>query len=206
MPNNPDLAYLRSVAESGQQAPSLAGRFFIWWGGLAAPALLAHWAIITGLAGIDPSLVGFVWMAYGIVGTIGSVLLRRALRNKPGTGAINNRGEGAVWNGVMGLIAAYAIGAVVALMAGRGDLILFDTIPLVAFGGYGVSFWVSSSLGGPRWMQPMAILAWLASGAGMYLVGTPGLYLYSAAAVAVLALVPGLVLLRGEPAAEAEAG
>jgi len=203
MSNDPDLAYLRSVAESGQQAPSLAGRYFLWWGGLAAPALLAHWAIITGLAGIAPHLVGFVWMAYGIVGMTGMFVLRRALRDKPGAGAVNNRGEAAVWNGVMWLIAAYAIGAVAAMIAGRGDMILFDTIPLVAFGGYGVSFWVSSSLGGPRWMRPMAIIAWLACGAGVFLVGTPALYLYSAAAVGILALLPGIVLVRGEPAAEA---
>ena len=203
MTQNDDLAYLRSVAEAGQQAPSLAGRYFLWWGGLAAPALLAHWSIITGLAGIEPSLVGFVWMAYGIIGMTGTFVLRRALRDKPGAGAVNNRGEAAVWNGVMWLIAAYAIGAVIALFAGRGGLILFDTIPLVAFGGYGVSFWVSSSLGGPRWMRPMAIIAWLACGAGMTLVGSPALYLYSAAAVAVLALLPGLVLVRGEPSAEA---
>lgn len=203
MTQNDDLAYLRSVAEAGEHAPSLAGRYFLWWGGLAAPALLAHWSIITGLAGIPPHLVGFVWMAYGIIGMTGTFVLHRTLRNKPGAGAVNNRGEAAVWNGVMWLIGAYAVGAVIALIAGRGDLLLFDTIPLVAFGGYGVSFWVSSSLGGPRWMRPMAIVAWLACGAGMCLVGTPALYLYSAAAVAVLALVPGLVLVRGEPAAGA---
>lgn len=203
MSNDADLAYLRSVAEAGQQAPSLAGRFFIWWGGLAAPALLAHWFIITGQAGIEPGLVGFVWMAYGLIGMTGTAFLGRALRNKPGMGAINNRGESAVWNGVMWLVAAYAIGAVVALVLGRGDMILFDTIPLVAFGGYGVSFWVSASLGGPRWMRPMSLIAWLACGGGMSLAGTPELYLFSAAAVAILAIAPGVILLRGEPAGEA---
>ena len=95
------------------------------------------------------------------------------------------------------------IGAVVAAFLGRGHAILFDTIPLVAFAGYGMSFNVSAQLGGARWVQGMAVLAWLFSGAGLLLVGTPGLYLFAAAAVGILAILPGLVLLRGEPAAEA---
>lgn len=203
MSEQSDLEYLRDVAASGQYAPSLSGRFFIWWGGLAAPALLAHWSIITGTIAIPTQYVGLVWLAYGIIGLIGSSLLGRTLRNKPGTGAVNNRGEAAAWRGVTWMVAAYAIGAVVAAFLGRGHAILFDTIPLVAFAGYGMSFNVSAQLGGARWMQGMAILAWLFSGAGLLLVGTHGLYLFAATAVGILAIVPGLVLLRGEPAAEA---
>lgn len=199
MSHTDDLAYLRSVAEAGQQAASLSGRFFLWWGGLAAPALLAHWALVSGLTGLNTAYVGFVWLAYGLIGMAGSVVLGRSLRNKPGSGAVNNRGEGAVWNGVMWMIAAYAIGIVIAAFAGRAEMILFDTIPLVAFGGYGVSFWVASSLGGPKWMRPLSIISWLATGGGMLLVGTPGLYLYCTAAVVILAVLPGLTLVRNEP-------
>jgi len=203
MSEQADLEFLRDVAASGQQAPSLSGRFFVWWGGLAAPALLAHWSIMTGLIGVPGEFVGFVWLVYGVVGMIGSGLLGRSLRGKPGRGAVNNRGEAAAWRGVTWMIAAYAIGAVAANLLGRGHPILFDTIPLVAFAGYGLSFHVSAQLGGARWMQGAAVLAWLASGVGLSLTGTPDLYLFAAAAVAVLAIIPGIVLLRGEPSAEA---
>ena len=203
MSNQSDLAFLRDVASSGQHAPSLSGRHFLWWGGLATPALLGHWAIISGLAGIPVSFVGFVWMAYGIIGLIGSGLLAKSLHGKPGTGAVNNRAEAAAWRGVTWTVTAYALGAVLAMALGRGDPILFDTIPLVAFGAYGLSFSVTAQLGGARWMHAMAILSWLASGIGLKLVGTPGLYLFAAAAVGLLAIIPGVVLLRQEPAAEA---
>ncbi|WP_300545878.1 hypothetical protein [Maricaulis sp.] len=202
MSDNPDLAYLRSVAESGERAAPLGGRFFLWWGGLASIALLAHWFVISGHAGILPAYVGFVWMVYGVVGLAGSFVLARTLTGKPGRGAVNNRGESAVWQGMVWLVAAYAIGAVVAMFLGRGHALLFDTIPLVAFGGYGVSYWVTARLGGPRWMTALAIVSWLASGIGLSLVGTAELYLFAAAMVSVLAVVPGIVLLRGEPAAE----
>lgn len=203
MTEQTDLEFLRDVAASGQQAPSLSGRFFVWWGGLAAPALLAHWSIMAGLVGVPGEFVGFVWLTYGVVGMIGSGLLGRSLRGKPGRGAVNNRSEAAAWRGVTWMIAAYAIGAVAANLLGRGHPILFDTIPLVAFAGYGLSFHVSAQLGGAGWMQGAAVLAWLASGVGLSLTGTPDLYLFAAAAVAILAIIPGVVLLRGEPAAEA---
>jgi hypothetical protein len=102
----------------------------------------------------------------------------------------------------MGLVIAYALGAVIAMSLGRGHLILFDTIPLVAFGGYGMAFWVSAQLGGPRWMTHLAFASWLASGLGLMLVGQTAFYLFAAAATALLAFLPGLILVRREPAGE----
>jgi hypothetical protein len=205
MSNQADLAELRDIAESGRQAPLLGGRFFVWWGGLASAALLAHWTILTGRAGIEPGMVGFVWMVYGIVGGIGTGFLSRGIARKPGRGTVNNRGERAVWMAVSFAIFAYAIGAVLANVFNGFEAdrrILFDTIPLVAFAGYGISFHVTAALGGPRWMSVLAPIAWLTAGAGLYFVGTPTLYLYSAGFVLVLAVLPGLLLMRGEPAAE----
>lgn len=205
MPSDADLAHLRDIAESGQRAPLLGGRFFLWWGALATIALLAHWFVFTGRAGIDPNMVGFVWLAYGVIGGIGSAVLGRGLANKPGQGAVNNRGERAVWMAVTFAIFAYAIGVVVANAVNGFNVdrvILFDTIPLVAFAGYGISFYVTSALGGPRWLGHLAPVAWIASGVGLYWVGTPTLYLFSAAVVVVLAVLPGVFLMLNEPAAE----
>ena len=202
MTDESDLAYLKSVAEAGQSAAPLAGRFFLWWGGLACLALLGHWSVLAGLTGIEPQYVGVIWTGFGIVGTAGSALLRRGLSHKPGLGAVNVRAESAAWRGVMGLVIAYAIGAVIAMSLGRGHLILFDTIPLVAVGGYGVACWVSAQLGGPRWMTHLAFASWLASGLGLMLVGQTAFYLFAAAATALLAFLPGLILVRREPAGE----
>jgi hypothetical protein len=205
MPNQADLAELRDIAAAGRQAPLLGGRFFVWWGSLAAVAMLAHWMILTGRTGLEPAMVGFVWMTYGIIGGIGSGFLSKGIARKPGLGTVNNRGERAVWIAVSFAIFAYAIGAVVANVFNgfqADKRLLFDTIPLVAFAGYGISFHVTAALGGPRWMSWLAPIAWLTAGGGLYLVGTPGLYLYSAALVLILAVLPGILLLRQEPAAE----
>tara|TARA_R110002096_G_scaffold26568_4_gene81936 strand:- start:2718 stop:3353 length:636 start_codon:yes stop_codon:yes gene_type:complete len=199
MATDTDLEYLRSIAESGRQAPLLGGRYFVWWGLLAAVALLVHWSILTGALSAPPSMVGAVWFGYGIIGMIGSRVLSLGLRGKPGIGAVGNLAERAVWNGVTATIFFYAIGTTIAVALDRGNLILFDTIPVIAFCGYGISFHVTAAMGGPGWMKPMAWTSWTAAAGGLYFVGTPELYLYAAGVVLLLALLPGLIILRDEP-------
>ena len=195
-----DLEYLRSVAESGRDAPLLGGRFFVWWGVLAAITLLVHWSVITGLLPVPTSMVGLIWLGYGVIGLAGTRFLARGLRGKPGQGAVGNRAERAVWRAITAAIFFYAAGTAVAAALGRGSPILFDTIPIVAFIGYGISFSVTATMGGPGWMKPLAWLSWLAAAGGLYFAGTPELYLYASGVVLLLALVPGLIILRQEPA------
>lgn len=202
MAQDTDLAYLRDIAASGEKAPLLGGRFFLWWGGLSTLALTAHWLVLSGRIGIDPNSVGMIWMIYGIVGGIGSGFLGRSIARKPGTGSVANRSERAVWNATGLSIFVFVIGIIAANVLGSGNVMLFDLIPLVAFSGYGIAFWVSASLGGPKWMRPLAIASWLAVIAGLTLVGRAELYLFCAVGVFLLSFLPGLVLVRQEPAPE----
>ena len=199
MATDTDLEYLRSIAESGRQAPLLGGRFFVWWGVLAAITLLVHWSILSGYLPIPAEAVGAIWMAYGLIGMAGAQVLALGLRGKPGSGAVGNRAERAVWGAMTATIFLYAIGAAISFALGRGNPVLFETIPLVAFCGYGISFSVTAAMGGPGWMKPMAWTAWLAAAGGFYFIGTPELYLYAAGVVMLLALIPGLIILRNEP-------
>jgi len=201
MATDTDLEYLRSIAESGRRAPLLGGRFFVWWGTLAGVTLLLHWSILTGVLAVPTSMLGALWLGYGMVGIIGSHVLARGLRGKPGKGAVGNMAERAVWGATTAAMFAYAIGVAVAVGLGQGSAILFDTIPVVGFCGYGISFSVTAAMGGPGWMKAMAWMSWLAAAGGLYLVGTPGFYLYAAAVVLLLALAPGLIILRNEPEA-----
>lgn len=201
MTDHSDLTYLREIAQSGERAPLLSGRFFVWWGTLAGIALIAHWAALTGRLPLEPNQVGFIWLVYGLVGMTGSFFLRKSLKNKPGAGSAGNRGDRAVWTAMAASILAYTLGTVFAFAMGRIDVAIFDTIPLLALSAYGIAFRTIGRLGGPDWMPLMAIFAWLAAGIGMFFVGTPAIYLFAAAATVVVALIPGFLLLSAEPAA-----
>ena len=197
-----DLDYLRDVAASGLRAPLLGGRFFIWWGGLAALALTAHWTILAGLTPFGQPALGFLWMSYGLIGLTGSALLGRSVRRKPGRGATPVRAERAVWGAMVLSVTAWALGCVAAALSGRAPMMIFDTIPLVAFLGYGVSFSVTAALGGPSWMRLTGWASFIAAGLGLSLIGRPEFYLLCAACVGVLAIIPGILLLRAEPPSE----
>lgn len=202
MSRDADLSYLREMAEAGERAPILSGRFFVWWGSLASMALMAHWFILTGRAGMPIEQVGLVWLTFGVVGSIGSVVLRRGMSVKPGAGSAGNRGDRAVWNAMFISIVAYTLGLVAALSMGRIEQTLFDTIPLFSLASYGIAFTTVAALGGPRWMKTMAWISWILCAIGTSFIGTAVLYLFCVVSVLLVAVVPGVLLLRAEPSAK----
>ena len=196
-----DRAYVRDMARAGAEAPLLGGRMSLWWGGLAALALLGHWAILTGRAGLDMSALGFLWAGFGVVGGLGSVMLAATLKRKPGQGSAANRAEKATWTATAVAIFAYAIGAAVAVAADRAPLVVFDTIPLVALAVFAVSFRTVGVLAGQVWMSAAAAASALAALVGVWFVGTSALYLYLAAVTGALTIMSGVIQLTREPAA-----
>ena len=53
-----DLAYVRDLAEAGQNAPLLGGRFLVMWGGLVSLAYTGHFLIATGAWPFVPEFPG----------------------------------------------------------------------------------------------------------------------------------------------------
>ena len=141
-----DLNFVRQMAEEGAAAPTLGGRFAVWWGSLVAAALVCHWATITGNFPIDPPMVGAIWVTMAVVGMIGNVFLGKALSNKPGLSAPGNRAEGALWPVItLGIfLYATAIGFAVALR--DQPSLLFNTIIPMAFTLHAVGAAVAGSL------------------------------------------------------------
>jgi len=203
-----DIAYVRDVAEQGRSAPLLSGPFFLIWGGLAVVALLTHWATLQGMiAVLNESRIGFIWMAYGIIGSVFSAFAGRATGRKPGARSIANRVSANVWMAVSAVIFTYAIAMAVSVgVAGATDTLdrstlalRFDTILPLSFGGYAVAFYVTGQMAEVRWMSWAARASLLAVAVCVFLLGQPILYLFAAAFVALVAVIPGALLLRDEP-------
>ncbi|HIK63551.1 MAG TPA: hypothetical protein EYG02_00805, partial [Henriciella marina] len=73
-----DLAYVRSLAEAGANAPLLGGRFLVWWGGLVTAAYIGHYLIITGMLGVGLDALGIMWTGFIVLGLGGYFLLAKA--------------------------------------------------------------------------------------------------------------------------------
>jgi len=194
-----DLDYLKSLAEGGAEAPAVGGRFGLWWGLLGGVVLLAHWAIVTERLALGYGALGPLWIGFLIIGGIGSVLLGRSLRGKPGLGAPGNRLGDAVWP-AMGLSTSVFFFAVMgAVFTGRLDPVFFNLMLPVALLGYAIG-WMSTAFMTRSAAYALPALAALAGMAAcMFALTEPVIYLIASATVLVSAAVPGAVMMMREP-------
>ena len=195
-----DLAYVRDIAEAGQTAPSLSGRFTLLWSGLLMTTLILHWLCAAGIFGVSIQWVGLFWIGFGVLGSIGSRLIAGRMQDMPGQSAAGNKVDRHTWR-VTGLgLFAYA-GAVAATVFLRADInpVLFDTILPAAFLAYAVSYagTAAFSQSDAKWLP--VILSVLMSVFTMLLIGIPALYLVAALGVLAIMFIPALQQVRAEP-------
>jgi len=195
-----DLEYLRTLAEEGQKAPLLGGRFAVMWGVLVASALMTQWLVLTGQAPFGPSALVFVWTGVGVLGWIGSVILGRSLRGKPGTGSVGNRAESAVWSAGGFAIFIYVLAVIAAVYIGKANYGIFNTIMMVAFSIYGICYFTTGGLSGNRNMYLVGALCFVAAIINGALINQPVVYLVDAGFVVLVTVLPGALQMRAEPA------
>ncbi|MEM9234381.1 MAG: hypothetical protein AAGA69_09120, partial [Pseudomonadota bacterium] len=118
-----------------------------------------------------------------------------------GLNAISNQVEQWVWCAAGMGIGSYAIGTVIAVSVAGAPVILFDFIVAIALAAYGTAFVVVSNISGQRWMKMPAIISFAGASLIPFVAGSPETYLMGAGIVFLAAVVPGIRLLRAEPAA-----
>ncbi|MEO1189397.1 MAG: hypothetical protein AAFW60_10020, partial [Pseudomonadota bacterium] len=114
-----DLAYVRDLAEAGQSAPLLGGRFLTFWGVLTRLAYFLHYSISASLFGWPDVAYAWVWGTFIVGGIVGQAVLGYSIRNKPGGNSVGNRTEATVWMaGGFALFAYFATLIVKSLVLG----------------------------------------------------------------------------------------
>ncbi|NNU15805.1 hypothetical protein HK107_05655 [Parvularcula sp. ZS-1/3] len=194
-----DLAFMRDMAEAGSSAPLLGGRFFVFFGTLIPLAYAGQWMVLDGRFGLPPVTIAFIWIAFGIAIAVGMPLLLRSLKRKPGRGAAGNKAEAASWMIAGFTIGIFFAGILFGTATGQVSVVAFDYILAVAFTGYGIALYTTASLSGARWLKTPAYMAMASVGVIPILAGRPEVYLFGAAAVIAVSLVPGIRLLLAEP-------
>lgn len=199
-----DMAYVRTLAEEGRDAPLLGGRFLVFWGALNSLVYLLHWALISGRLPGAESGIGFaaLWISYGLIAAIGSRAMGAGLRDKPGKSSISVRAERAAWRGV-GYAAAFIAFGCLARMALFDDSQAPNAIMGPVFACFGVAMLTTAMLSAQTWLYTFVGLAFAAALALCVLANQDWAYLIAALASAIVLLVPGVTLMRREPAAMA---
>lgn len=195
-----DLAYVRAMAEEGRHAPLLGGSHFLFWGALNATAYVLHWGVLEGVVPLgDGATFAFLWSGYGIIAAIGMMALGARYRDKPGRSSLGVRAEGAIWNGVGIAIGIVAIGCI-GRMVLEGDNQAPNGIMAPVLALFGAALTATGIMARERWLLLFAAVGYAAALLLGVFANAAWAYPVAAAANIVVLAIPGITLLRREPA------
>ena len=194
-----DLAYVRDLAEAGQSAPLLGGRFLTFWGVLTSLAYFLHYSISTGLFGWPDVAYAWVWGTFIITGIIGQAVLGYSIRNKPGGNSVGNRTEATVWMaGGFALFAYFATLIVKSLVVG-GPVAGFEQSLPIVFAIYGTGLITSGVMSNTKVLTYAGYGAFLMIAIALWFDSGDLTWAIASFAAFSTVLVPGLLMLRQEP-------
>lgn len=194
-----DIAYMRGLAHEGRKTPMLGGSILIAAGLIFSAASVAHWAILTGAVNLPLQALSVMWLAATAVFFIALAVLRVGIGRKPGAFSPVNKASGAAWMGVgIGIfVMAIAMSIVSWKVQSAIPVLLF---PSLIFTLYGAGWAVSAKVSDKKWLWWLAVGAWIAAPLIALLTGEPEQYLAYAAGLLILTTLPGVIMVREEPA------
>lgn len=193
-----DITYMRALADEGTRGPLLGGSILVAAGIIFGGASIVEWAMQAGV--LNTPEVGhlYLWGATAVLFTIALVTLIKRQKGRPGHLSPSNRAFANAWMGVGLAIFAMSV-ALTTLIYKTGSDLPAAIFPSLIFALYGSGWAVSAAMSGQKWLWWPAIGGWVAAPVLAWFVGDPALWLIYAAGLILLALVPGAILMRGEP-------
>lgn len=198
-----EIAYVRSLAEEGRNAPLVGGSTYVVWGAAISLAALTAFANGMGWIALRGGLQWAPWLGAFLLGWGASFWLGRSASRKPGSRTVGNRTAMSAWQAVglfiSGLFATMFFVHDRYSAAGVPPYFLFSLMFPISFGLYGVAFFASATAARLDWLRWFAVAAWGFSFLSLFLLDSPYQMLAAAIGTAFCALVPGVILMRREP-------
>lgn len=188
-----DLENASRIAREAEAAPLLGGSIGLMWASLATVALMAHGAILAGWINIEVSMTGLIWAAYGIIGTLLSVILGRKISSKPGSHSFANRAAEGAWTAGGIMIATFAISLVVAMTMGKIEVVDFNFIPPAAFAISAVINGMLAKLTDYGYLKFGAIMSGVATAVTLIMVRQPEMYFVAGALLVLSGVIPSFI-------------
>jgi hypothetical protein len=193
-----DIAFMRALAEEGRQAPLLGGSMLVGSGAIYGTASVIQWAILSKILQVPPISLMIMWTIAVVLHMVMIAVLKRGMAARPGAGSSGNRAMRNAWMGVGWgcFVIFFALG--VASWKTR-DINLINFSPSIVLALYGAAWSVAAAVSRATWLKVVAVASFVGAVLMAVLMGSPWIWLAYAAALYLLAMVPGLVLMRQEP-------
>ncbi len=187
-----DIAYLKALAQDGQDSISEGGMILIAAGGCYGLASLVQWAALTGLSPVTPAMSSWAWLAALIVFFVALFLTKR----RQARSGQRSQAAGLAWTGIgWGL---FVIFAAIALATWRTrSLLLIGFSPSIVLTLYGAAWMVAAMVTRKIWLWLTAAGSFVGALISAWLVQDTAQWLFYAFALFMLAFLPGVVFVLG---------
>ncbi|MEP3889418.1 MAG: hypothetical protein ABJN69_03065 [Hellea sp.] len=193
-----DLDYVSSIAKDGANSPLLGGRIGLMWGILLTLVFFGQWAILSKTFDVSPNNIGFLWIAFAVIGGAGSAIMGRKIDSKPGANSVANRVETYVWIMFAGYMATLFVGVILNMFIQNGGPQSFDYLVIAGFAGQGLAYGVVAKLTGLRWIHFASFMSFSSSALCFSLLGTINIYVVASIAAFITVVIPSLISLKKE--------
>lgn len=191
-----DLDYASSLAKDGANAPLLGGPIGLMWGVLLALVFFGQWAVLSQMLVIPHSNIGWMWLAFAIVGGAGSMILGRKADQKPGANSFANRVETYVWIMFAGFMGTLFIGVILNMLLQKSSPQAFDFLVIAGFAGQGLAYGVVAKLTKLGWIHAASFISFAASALCFSMLGDINIYLVAAIACIFTIIIPSLISIK----------
>jgi len=182
-----DLAEASRIAKTGEDMPLVGGPIGLMWGVLLTTILTFHYMIITQALAISQQNLLFFWLAFVIIGVIGSIILGKKLEKRPGAYSTANRVESYIWTMYGGMMGALSAGVFLNQLLGNGSYELWTLVVIFGFAG---------KLTGQGWLHFASFTSFAMAAMTMSFYNSAIIYLLAALGAFVTIVIPSIMSIR----------
>jgi len=193
-----DLDYASALAKDGANTPLLGGPISLMWGCLLIPTLCIHGMTLEGMINLATNNIGFIWMIYGIIGAIFSIILGKKMEKKTGASSALNKVSTALGISLSILIFTFAITTLIAVIKNDLPTHMFNYIIVFAFGLLTLNHAVLANLSRLSYLRIAAIAAGAFMVITLLMATQSSVYFIAALGVLITQIIPGLIEIRNE--------
>lgn len=190
-----DIAYMKSLAEEGRHAPVLVGPILVaaalWFGSATA----VQWLIALGRVPLSGWGVMWMWVGAGIGFAALLYVLIRKIDLKTGSQTKDNVAIGAAWSACGYTIFGFWL-VLMAFGFSTQNWAMMSLMPSVVMIAYGAAWLIAGQIVRQGWMVLVGILSFAGAVALGWFAFSPWTYGIYLALMVLVALLPGLHLMK----------
>jgi hypothetical protein len=197
----PDIAWIRSLAEEGANAPLGGGRILLAAGLIYGLASLTQWAAIVDLVPFSPKQSNWVWLVATALFLAFTTIDRIFLCPPSGVQTAANRAARAAWSCVgAGIFASITSMFVVSWKLQASGMTLLWLLPSMVMVFYGLGWGVSAAMIRSSRLMWLAIASFVTAPLLALMTGSENQLLAYAACLFLLMALPGFLIMRAADA------